>query len=144
MWSLRPKIPPSVSTFTFWSCNSRQWVHVRGLPALHNRFPHDLEVGVGFIVTGFSIMPTGLAVLSFWEDWLSSGLHSLFFLCVLIWSVCGGLFESPHRRGGKVSGGALYWDQNADRARARNEWINIPWQGSAMPKIVTTKDGSLS
>lgn len=41
-----------------------------------------------------------------------------FFDCVLLWSVYGGRVESPHRRGWKVSRAALYWEQNADPARA--------------------------
>lgn len=73
-------------------------MHVGGLPALHHRFPHDLEVGVRLIVAGLRIMPGGLAVFSLREDGLSSGFH-FWGGCVLLWSVCGGRVESPHRRG---------------------------------------------
>lgn len=63
------------ATFTFWGCNGRQGVHVRGLPALHHGFAHDLQVCVGLIVAGASVVPGGLAVLSLWEYGLSGGGH---------------------------------------------------------------------
>ncbi len=50
-------------------------MHVRGLPALHHGFTHDLQVCVGFIVAGVSVMPGGFAVLSLRKNRLSSGGH---------------------------------------------------------------------
>lgn len=50
-------------------------MHVRGLPALHDGLSHDLQVRVGLIVTGASVVPGRLAVLSLGEDGLSGGGH---------------------------------------------------------------------
>lgn len=53
-------------------------MHVRGLPALHHGFAHDLQVCVGVIVAGASVVPGGLAVLSLGENGLSGGAHFVF------------------------------------------------------------------
>lgn len=50
-------------------------MHVRGLPALHDGLPHDLEVSVGLIVAGARVVPGRLAVLSLGEDGLSGAGH---------------------------------------------------------------------
>lgn len=50
-------------------------MHVRGLPALHDGLPHDLEVSVGLIVAGARVVPGRLAVLSLGEDGLSNAGH---------------------------------------------------------------------
>lgn len=63
--------------FTFGGCGGRERVHVWGLPALHNRFPHYLQMRVGLIVAGGGVMPGRLAVLSLWEYRLSSGGHGV-------------------------------------------------------------------
>lgn len=86
---------PPTATFTFWGCNGGQGVHVRGLPALHHGFSHDLQVCVGLIVSGASVVPRGLAVLSLGENGLCSGGH-----VVLLWRRQWLLFGS-----GKLFGG---------------------------------------
>lgn len=50
-------------------------MHVRGLPALHDGLPHDLEMSVGLIVAGARVVPGRLAVLSLGEDGLSGAGH---------------------------------------------------------------------
>lgn len=50
-------------------------MHVRGLPALHDGFPHDLEMSVGLIVAGARVVPGRLAVLPLGKDWLSGAGH---------------------------------------------------------------------
>lgn len=141
MWLLRPKIPASVCTFTFWSRHSRQWVHVGGLPALHHRFPHDLEVGVRLVVAGFRIMPRGLAVFSLWEDGLSSGFHFFGVFCCGVYTVDG---LSLHTEEGERCHARLYiGSRMLTEHEPYNGSIIIPWQGSPMPKIVMTEDASL-
>lgn len=100
------------STFTFWGCNGRQGVHVRGLPALHHGLAHDLQVCIRLIVAGASVVPGGLAVLSTAEYGLSCGGHFvviwrrrwwLFGVCLTV-----GRTVSPLRREWKARGSALY------------------------------------
>lgn len=87
-------------------------MHVRGLPALHHRFAHDLQVSVGLIVSGVSIMPGGLAVLSLRENGLSSGGHFCFGV-VVVWFWCGrfGRLCLRTEEGEKAGGGGLYRSQ---------------------------------
>ena len=78
-------------------------MHVRGFPALHHRLAHDLQVCVGLIVTGASVVPGGLAVLSLCEYGLSSGGHFVLML------LCGsGERLRRHRRGWERGDGGLY------------------------------------
>lgn len=56
-------------------------MHVRGLPTLHDGFPHDLEMSVGLIVAGARVVPGRLAVLPLGEDGLSGAGHG--GVCVL-------------------------------------------------------------
>lgn len=101
------------AAFTFWGCNGRERVHVRGLPALHHGLAHDLQVRVGFIVAGSGVMPGALAVLSLWEYGLGGGGHVVLVqrrrLLLLFGSGKRFLHAvSPHRRGWKAGSGNLY------------------------------------
>lgn len=50
-------------------------MHVGGLPALHHRLAHDLQVCVALIVAGGSVVPGGLAVLPLGEYGLGGRAH---------------------------------------------------------------------
>lgn len=73
----------SRDSFTFGRCGCCEGVHVRSLPALHDRFPQNLQVCVGLIIIGARVVPALLAVLSFGENRLCGGHCSCLILLVV-------------------------------------------------------------